>query len=358
MTRPYRVRVLSSYIYGQEDIPHRRMGRENRWFHGFVRSLTRNGSGLNDFDLDFVRLPQPPATLHDQVKAFLESGVQLLICPGTDAVLRWSAECRDIPTLYFGAHPDNHGLEVITHGHASGIRLNLPLIWSFENFCLIQALLPDVRDIFIPLNLRSAFAFPDVRANYELCRRQHGTAWITGPSSHLGYRSVYFLAQRLGCRYHEGPFVDLEELSRLLREIPPGIASALVGFNDLLLRDGVLDVILEIVRDRQLPLFWINNVPVVKAGGVADFSSDFEKVGERLGEMALQVLRDEIPISTIPLAEDQGERLTLNRQRVEELGITVGEDVRKRFHRVLARESGAAPASVIVEKTAADPFVR
>ena len=33
----YRVRVVSLYIYEREDVPHRRMGRENRWFHGFVR---------------------------------------------------------------------------------------------------------------------------------------------------------------------------------------------------------------------------------------------------------------------------------------------------------------------------------
>jgi hypothetical protein len=336
MARSFRVRVLSSYIYDRENIPHREMGRDNRWFHGFVKSLTRNGSGLSDFDLEFVRLPQPPATLGDIGDAFVRGGIQLVICPGTDAVLRWSEVCRDIPTLYFGAHPENHGLEIITHKHVTGIRLNLPLIWSFENFSLLRALLPDIRDVFIPLNLGSVFAFPGVRANHDLFRRRHRTSWITGPSSHLGYRSVYFLASRLECRYHEGPFVDLAELSRMLAEIPPGTTSALVGFNDILLRDGALDVVLEMVRDRHLPLFWINNVPIVKAGGIGDFSSDFETVGERLGEMSLQVLRDDVPIGDIPFAEDPGERLTLNLQRCEELGITADVEVRKRFHRLLA----------------------
>jgi hypothetical protein len=336
MARPYRVRVLSSYIYGRENIPHREMGRDNRWFHGFVRSLTRNGSSLSDFDLEFVRLPQPPARLGDIADAFVGSGVQLVICPGTDAVLRWSEVSRDIPTLYFGAHPENHGLEVITHKHVTGIRLNLPLIWSFENFSLLRALLPEVREVFIPLNLDSPFAFPGVRANYELFRRRHGTSWITDPSSHIGYRSVYFLASRLGCRYHEGPFMDLAQLSGMLAEIPPGPTSALIGFNDVLLRDGALDVVLEIVRDRDLPLFWVNNGPVVKAGGVADFSSDFERVGERLGDMSLQVLRDEVPVGDIPFANDPGERLTLNLQRCHELGITAADEIRKRFHRVLA----------------------
>src|SRR5262249_37759871 len=105
--RPFRVRVLSSYIYAHENVPHRDMGRNNRWFHGFVRSLTRNGSGLRDFDLEFVPLPQPPATLGDIADAFVRGGVQLVICLGTDAVLRWSDACRRIPTLYCGAHPEN-----------------------------------------------------------------------------------------------------------------------------------------------------------------------------------------------------------------------------------------------------------
>jgi ABC-type uncharacterized transport system substrate-binding protein len=341
MAPPHRVRVLSSYIYGQENVPHREMGRVNRWFHGFVKSLTRNGSSVSQLDLEFVRLPHPSA-MGAISERFNRQAVQLVICAGTDAVLRWSAVERGIPTLYFGAHPENNGLEVITQGNVSGVRLNLPLIWSFENFSLLKELLPNVRDVFIPLNLRSEFAFPGVRANYELSRRQRRGSWITAPSSRLGYRSVYFLASRLGCQYHEGPFGDLTELESLLREVPPGTTSALVGFNDFILLDGALDILLGVVRARNLPLFWINNVPIVRTGGIADFSSDFEKVGERLGEMSLQILRDEVPVSAIPFADDPGERFSLNLERCRELGITAGEEVRKRFHSVLAVVAGDA----------------
>src|SRR5262249_7711610 len=113
MAPPFRVRVLSSYIYGQQNVPHREMGRVNRWFHGFVKSLTRHGLGTSDFDLEFVRLP-PASEIGELADRFTRQAVQLVICAGTDAVLRWSASERRIPTLYFGAHPENHGLEVIT----------------------------------------------------------------------------------------------------------------------------------------------------------------------------------------------------------------------------------------------------
>ena len=335
MALPYRVRVLSSYIYDRENIPHRNMGKVNRWFHGFVKSLTRNGSSVKDFDLEFVRLPRFPASVGDIVDDFLRADVQLVICAGTDSVLRWSSVNRGIPTLYFGAHPENNGLDVITRQNVSGVRLNLPLVWSFENFSIIKGLLPDVRDVFIPLNLQSEFAFPSVRANYGLFRGQYRQSWITDSSTYFGYRSVYFLASWLGCRYHEGPFADLTELERMLLEITAGNTTALVGFNDLVLLDGAVNLLLEIVRERNLPLFWINNVSIVNAGGVADFSSDFEKVGERLGEMTLRILRDEVPFSRIAFAEDPGERFTLNLQRCAELGITAPDEIRRRFHHVL-----------------------
>jgi ABC-type uncharacterized transport system substrate-binding protein len=336
MAGRYCVRILSSYIYEHEDVPHRDMGRKNRWFHGFVRSLTRNGSSLNAFDIEFVRLPPPPARLSDIADRFDREGVQLLICAGTDAVVRWLSAGLKIPVLYFGAHPENHGLDVLTRGHITGVRLNLPLVWNFENFSLVRELLPEVRDVFIPLNLDSPFAFPDVRANYELFRRQHQSPWITGPSSHLGYRSVYFLAARLDCRYHEGPFATIAELDRCLDDIPAGPTSAVVGFNDLVLLEGALDRVLTIVRDRGLPLFWVNNANIVRAAGVADFSSDFEKVGERLGEMCLRIVRDNASVRAVPFATDQGERFSLNLRRCSELGLAPGEHTRQRFHAMLS----------------------
>jgi ABC-type uncharacterized transport system substrate-binding protein len=337
MPAPHRVRVLSSYIYDDPtDVPYREMGRKNRWFHGFVKTLTRTGSSLRDFDIRFVRLPPPPDDLARLAVEFESERVDLLICAGTDAVLRWVSAGRTIPVLYFGAHPENHGLDVAARDYVSGVRLNLPLVWSPENFALIHELVAEVRDVFVPLNLDSPFAFPGVRTNFELFRRRGAGAWISAPSTYLGYRSVSFLARCLGCGYHEAPFAGLDELERCLREIPSGSTNAIVGFNDIVLLEGAVDRLLAFVRARRMPLFWINNASVVQAGGVADFSSDFEKVGERLGEMSLAILRDRTPMCTIPFEADQGERFTLNLRRCAELGITPGDGVRARFHAVFA----------------------
>jgi len=343
MVRPYRVRVLSSYIYSHDEhIPHRDMARDNRWFHGFTKSVLRRGSGLADFDIQFLRLPPPPSSFPDVVDRVLQDNAHLVICAGVDAVTRWAPVSDDIPTVYFGGHPENHGLDVLARPNVTGVRLNLPVIWSFENFSIIRDLLPGVREIFVPVSPLLSFA--PSRANYRAFRRQRRDPWISGPSSFIGFRSLYFLADRLGCRYHEGPFADLDELASSLRVITPGTTTALVVFNDTVLLAGAVNVLLEIVRERGLALFWVNNWPIARAGGVADFSSDFEKAGGLLGEMAMKILRDSAPIDTIPFCEDPGERFGLNLRRCAELGITVRDEVRARFHAVQAIDGSRPPA--------------
>ena len=331
MNAPHAVRVLSSYVYDRDDGPHTSMGRRNRWFHGFVKSVVRGGSRLEDLDVQFDRLPDADTDVAALAARYASAGVRLVICAGTDSVVRWARADRNLATLYFGAHPENNGLEVLRRGRISGVRLNLPLIWSFENFKLLGRLLPQLEALYVPLNLRSEFAFPNVRTNYELFRSRHDGAWIEGPSSYVGHRSVQFLAERLGCRYYERPYVGLDDLKSSLEAVGGGTRSAVVGFNDTTLLDGAVDVVLEVTGAAGLPLFWVNNYPIIEAGGVADFSSDFERVGQALGRMALRILRDGVPPDEVPFEEDPGQRLGLNLGRCAELKLTVSEELKKCF---------------------------
>lgn len=338
MSHPYQLRVISSYIYQQDGnkstLPHGQMGRENRWFHGFVKSLVLEGSGLSEFNVQFKRLPAEMKGVKEISAQFIKEDVPMVICAGTDSAVRWARVNQTIPTLYFGAHAENNGLELIEQENISGIRLNLPLIWKFRNFVLLKELLPNLKQIYFPTYYWSEFAFPNVRANYKLFRNQKTGSWIPGPSTYYGNRSVFFLAERLGCMSYECPFTSLEELEKVLGEIPPGLENAVVGFNDSLLLDGAVNVYLKMVRQLNLPLFWVNNFPIIKAGGVADFSSDFEQVGQLLAKLCLRILRDGVPISEVPFQPDPGETFGLNMIRCRELSINVPGELKKRFQLV------------------------
>lgn len=334
----HRVRVLSSYIYAGDEGPFSSMGRRNRWFHGFVAGLVREGSSLNELALDFVRLPKEPAGIEAVHRECLEQQVELVICAGTDAIVRWARVCREIPSLYFGAHPENNGLEVIGQANVSGVRLNLPLIWSYRTFSLLGELVPDLRAVYIPLNLESEFAFPNVRAAYGEFRRQREGFWVPGTSGFCGHRSVQFLAERLGCDYYEGPYSSVDELldglgGARLRGLE---GSAFVGFNDTVLMENAANRFREWCGDNGAALFWVNNWPIIAAGGVADFSSHFEEVGRLLAGQALAILRDGRPIAEVPFSEDPGECLALNLRRCAELALEVSDALRSRFQIVQA----------------------
>jgi ABC-type uncharacterized transport system substrate-binding protein len=336
MSSKYRVRVLSSYIFDDDDLTYAHMGRRNRWVRGFVISLVQHRSGLREFDLQFERTPSTREGLEAVVAGWTEDGVQLAICPGTDSAIRLAEVNDRIPMLYFGAHPENNGLELLlTRSNVAGIRLNLPLIWSYEdNFALLKEIIPSLERIYFALNLNSEFAFPNVRMIYRNFKETQTGFWIPGESPWSGYRSVAFLAQRAGLRYFEGPFGTVDELSGALEETDLQNA-ALVGFNDTVLNKDATDVLLRFCERRGAPLFWVNNPSVIERFGVADFSSDFEAVGRLVGTLALDILRDGKPIGTIPFQPDPGVTRTLNLRRARALGLDVPKATQAKFNEII-----------------------
>ncbi|MFL6650366.1 MAG: ABC transporter substrate-binding protein [Sulfurifustaceae bacterium] len=335
MSAKYRVRVLSSYIYDDSDVAYARMGQRNRWVNGFVTSLVRARSGLREFDMRFQRTPKTQEELAQIVSTWHDDGVQLAICPGTDSAIRLAAVNDRIPMLYFGAHPENNGLELLNQENVAGIRLNLPLIWSYtDNFALLKEVMPSLERVYFALNLGSEFAFPNVKVIYQSFKRKQTGFWIEGQSPYIGYRSVAFLAERAGVRYFEGPYGPLEELNQGLREADLRNA-VLVGFNDTVLNEGATDLLLKFSDAHKVPLVWVNNPSIIERFGVADFSSDFEAIGRIVGGLALDVLRDGKPIGSIPLQEDPGVRRVLNLKRARALGLDIAAPTRTKFHEVI-----------------------
>ncbi|MCX4243003.1 type 1 periplasmic-binding domain-containing protein [Paraliomyxa miuraensis] len=332
MTDKYKVSVVSNYIYEPDpDKPYAKMGKKNRWINGFVTGLIRNKSGLSEFELDFIRLPEDPAEVASMAARLREQGCQLTICPGTDGAIRWSRANEAIPTLYFGAHPDNHGLELVHQRNFAGVRLNLPLIWEWERFRLLTQVLPMARRLYVPLNLNSEFAFPGIRTVYGLHRARNESMWIPGGSPYLGYRGVYFMCQRLGIDYFEGPYTSPEELDAGLATIERGPESIVLGFNDTLLMPGAPEVLFRHTRASELPLAWVNNAAIISAEGVMDFSSDFQRIGQVLAGLALMILRDGKSMDEVGYHPDPGVRSLLNTVRLEALGVSVDEAMRKAF---------------------------
>ncbi len=324
------IRVVSSYLEEQQSVPYADFVGK-KWIKGFISTLIRDGYSLNDFDLQFFRLPDSKDDTATLFQKFVNDNVQLIICAGNDSVYRLAEINKTIPMLYFGTHPENNGLEILDQKNITGVRLNLPLIWSLKNFSILKKLLPGLEEIYIPIYLASEFDSPNVRVNHELFRSQQNGFWIPGHSSYIGYRSIHFLSESLDCRYYEYPYITLEELERGLDRINPE-KSALIGFNDTTLLKGAVDLVLNVTRKNGIPIFWVNNFSIVRIGGIADFSSDFEKVGKLIGSMCLQILCDNVPIDEVTFREDPGENFGLNLKTCRDMSIQVPKEVLDRFH--------------------------
>src|SRR5579871_163921 len=296
------------------------MGKRNRWFHGFVASLIEHGLSLQDVETGFRSLGRTVSDVAATYQECKAAGIDLAICAGTDSAIRWARACPDVPSLYFGAHPENNGLELTDQRNVAGVRLNLPLVWSFDNFKLLSSLIPGLRAVYVPVNLLSEFCFPNVRAAYRQHRRATSDFWIPGTSPWIGHRSVQFLCDRLGCQYYEGPYESTEQLIAELTKLDPRDC-AFIGFNDTVLMDGTANGLLEWAKKESAALFWVNNWPIIAAGGVADFSSHFEAVGKILGRQAVAILRDKKTPQEIGFAADPGQRLSLNLRRCAELSL-------------------------------------
>lgn len=331
-----RVRVVSAYINGDASpTPNARMGRRNRWVHGYIASLTRLGSGTRDLDLQFARTPATDEELAELAAGWRREGVDLVLCAGTDSAVRVAEVLEGLPMLYFGAHPENNGMAMLARPNVSGVRLNLPLLWSYETFSLLQAIVPTLERIYFPFNTASQFGFPDVKAAHREYRRREPGFWIPSHSSGAGYRSLAFLCDRAGLEGFEGPYESVDELRRGLESLDTRNA-AFVGFNDTVLQESATDVLLQFCLAREVPLFWVNNPGVVERCGVADFSTDFEAVGRVLGRLTHQLLSGEVAMDGIPFQDDPGQRLLLNAARARSLGFEPSAATCARFDEVIS----------------------
>ncbi|HEY3699546.1 MAG TPA: hypothetical protein VGK97_09455 [Spongiibacteraceae bacterium] len=326
-----KIKVLSSYIYEKGVGPQENMGRSNKWYKGFVKALLARNVDLNKLDIDFVGLSTDRSDDFRVAQRFGEEGAALVICPGTDAAVRWSKQSHSIPTVYFGAHPENNGIELHERANICGVRLNLPLIWSPANFKTVKELLPNIEHIYFPLNRESEFVFDNVRSLYKSFREKSETSWIPHNSHYIGHRSITFLCESIDCEYFEGPYSGTSELGTLLESIRTVEKKLIVGFNDTTLVPGAIDLISKYVRAYGVPLLWVNNFPVIQDCGVADFSSDFFRVGMCVGDLAHALLFEGATPKDLGLLPDPGQKTGLNLSRCAALNIDVPAALRSKF---------------------------
>lgn len=316
---------------------------------GLLRELARRGR-VRGKDFDIAVLHSSSLADHEAaVRRWLDEGVDLLFSGGTPicAVIHDVLAERGVsrPVVYYGAHPIDGAHEVAlarcVRPDTVCVRIELPLTYSPRNFQLLRRLFPDLRRVHIPFARNTAFCHPEMAARYDEHVRDQGPhAWISGDA--VGFRSLRDLCWVIDADYQEYPLRSAGELREALRAIAPRsvddpVHDVIVAFNDTYHVAGAPRVLLDYSARSRVPVFWVNNASMVRAGAVADTCNPFASVAEHAARYVDQFLTGDWPPRRQVVEWSHDTLFTLNRGRLRELGVADGviQRAARHFHEVL-----------------------
>jgi hypothetical protein len=334
--------VLSSYFYGPVQ------PGDSGTVQGLVAGLREEGFERGrDYRLELSHtndLEEHRAAL----EGWKRQGIDLIFSggtPGAAVVREVYGEMREVPLVYFGAHPDDAGheigLERCMGPNTVCVRIELPLTYSHRNFRLLKQLFPELEDVYIPFARNTVFCHPEMAAKYDRALERSGpAAWLHGRE--VGFGSLVDLCWLIDTEYHEHPLRSAWDLEQALEQIPerrPGepVTAAVLAFNDTYHVAGSPQTLVAFSQRSGVPLVWINNARMAEVGAVADFCNDFRSVARHSTRFIARHLRGEIPPGHQHVEWDHDVTFSLDLGRLESLGIEIPRSQRllRHFHRIL-----------------------
>lgn len=338
-----RIGILSSYTLEPVD-PH---GAPT--VVGVVRELARRGRVLGR-DYDIVVSHTNSLIDHEAaLRRWLADRVDLLFSGGTPTC----AVIRDVladlatsrPVVYYGAHPIDGSHEVALarclQPDTACVRLELPLTLSARNFQLLRRLFPKLRRVHIPFARNTAFCHLEMAARYDQHVRTRGPhTWVTGDA--VGFASLRDLSWVIDAEYAEYPLGDAADLERALHAIEPRavtdpIGDVIVAFNDTFHVAGTPRVLLDYSVRHNIPLVWVNNAAMARAGAVADTCNPFARVAEQAARFVDEFLSGHWQPGRQHIEWSRDTLFTLNRTRLRQIGVTgdIADRAARHFHEVI-----------------------
>jgi len=316
---------------------------------GLIEGLAAHALEL---DRDYALLVSHANSLGDHeaaLRRWLRDGVELLFSGGTPAcamlqrVLDETGERR--PVVYFGAHPIDGAHEVALddclRDDTAGVRIELPLTYTPQNFTILRRLFPDLERVHIPFARSTAFCHRAMGERYDRVTAARGPrAWAKGDE--VGFRSLRDLAWVIDADYDEYPLRSADDLEAALGAIPPRaidepMRDVVVAFNDTYHVAGSPHALLRWSHASNVPLVWVNNASMVPAGAVADFCNPFQRVAAHAATYVKEFLTGEWPRGRRTIEWSHDTHFSLHRARYLALGGAKDRlaSASRRFHEIV-----------------------
>ncbi len=243
---------------------------------------------------------------------------------------------KDIPIVYYGAHPEGVFLDSCREENIYGMALTLPFTSNYKQYRFIKKLFPKAETVYVPFFEGTGFCKPETAQKHADYRRENPASnWIDGLSDYIGFRALAGLNYIIGMRYQEYVYSDALELEMALSETDAE-NSVLMVYNDTVYCSGAIKQIRRFAEKGEVPLIWNNNPEATRIGAVAALAGCFQEAGFFTGKLAAQILlNDSLTGSQIVTAEREFN--SINRSQAERFGVELSDDMLSRFHEVIDR---------------------
>lgn len=253
---------------------------------GYTRDKNLQVKVINSNNLSLIE-----STLGQQKKDYID----LIYAVGTPNAAIAGKFTKEIPIIYYGAHPEGVGKAECARKNICGVMLTLPFTAHYKNFRFIRKLLPATKNVYVPFYESTIFCSKIMREKYRIFRsKNNGSVWVPGDSEYIPYSSLAQLCYIIGINCFELVYKDSEELSTALNYIEPK-GSMIMPYNDSVYCNHAPKVLIDSSIKKGIPLLWNNNPEATQIGAMAAIAGEFKEVGFVTGRMASEIFNGSKP---------------------------------------------------------------
>lgn len=239
-----------------------------------------------------------------------------------------------VPVVYYGAHPEGAGEAACRQPGVTGMVLTLPFTQNYKRFRFVRTLFPNVTRVWVPFYEGTVFCRPEMKSNHRRHRASGApSAWVSGESSLVGYRSLAALCYIVGLEYRELVYTGLDDLVDGIEQIHAD-GALIMPYNDSVYLAGAPLTLTSLAIERRIPLLWNNNTEATRIGAVAAVAGCFREAGFTTGKMAAAILGG-TPPERIGLLKSTRTFSSLNIERARQLGLRLTPEVIAQFDEVI-----------------------
>lgn len=240
---------------------------------------------------------------------------------------------KNIPIVYYGAHPQDSGKKECRQENICGMVLSLPFTSSYKKFRFIRKLFPKVKNIYVPYYEGTIFCHNDLKEKHNKLRKiNNGSRWADMNSDFIGYNALSGLCYIIGLNYFEHVYKNTDELRNALEMINPHEA-ALMPYNDTVYCKDAAETLMEISLAKKIPLLWNNNPQATRIGGVAAIAACFNETGLFMGNSAGKIFKGLSP-SDIGYVNAKDSYASINISNAKKMGLEFTENILQYFDEI------------------------